>query len=315
MKGNGLKVAVYIPNDDSLNWWVEMLRELLPGWWVTSLTDATPPEEIDFAVVWRPRTGDLAGFPNLKAIVSIGAGIDHVLADEELPRGVPIIRTVGHDLTQRMQEYVALHVLRHHRDMPRQLEAQAERDWHSIVVPVASSRKVGVMGLGNLGAAAAQVLMQVGFDTRGWSKSAKTLDGIETFVGQEQRDRFLHDCEILVNLLPLTPETEGILNESLFAKLPHGACIINCARGPHLVDDDLLAALGTGRIKQATLDVFHQEPLPVDHPFWTHPAITVTPHIASRIDAKTGGRLIAQNLKVFAETGTCPDVADAERGY
>ena len=310
-----MKVAVYVPNDDSLTWWVEMLQELLPGWDVTSLNDAAAPGEIGFAVVWRPRTGDLAGFPNLKAIVSIGAGIDHVLADEKLPRGVPIIRTVGHDLTQRMQEYVALHVLRHHRDMPRQLEAQAEREWHSIIVPVASSRKVGVMGLGNLGAAAARVLTQIGFDTRGWSRSSKALDGIDTFVGQAEQDRFLDGCEILVNLLPLTPATEGILNASLFAKLPRGACVINCARGPHLVDNDLLAALGTGQIKQATLDVFHQEPLPAVHPFWAHPAITVTPHVASRIDAKTGSRLIAENLKVFCETGTCPDVADAQRGY
>ncbi len=310
-----MKVAVYVPQEDSLTWWVEMLQELLPGWDVVSLNDATAPEEIDFAVVWRPRTGDLAGFPNLNAIVSIGAGIDHVLADVELPKDVPIIRTVGQDLTQRMQEYVALHVLRHHRDMPRQLQAQAERDWHSIVVPVASNRKVGVMGLGNLGAAAARVVQQVGFDTRGWSRSAKALEGIDTFIGEAEKDRFLDGCEILVNLLPLTPETEGILDASLFAKLPRGACIINCARGPHLVDDDLLAALATGQIKQATLDVFHQEPLPADHPFWTHPAITVTPHIASRIDAMTGGRLIARNLKMFAESGTCPDVADAERGY
>ncbi len=315
MKGTGLKVAVYIPNDDSLRWWIGMLRELLPGWQVISLADATAPEEIDFAVVWRPRTGDLAGFPNLKAIVSIGAGIDHVLADAELPKGVPIIRTVGRDLTQRMQEYVALHVLRHHRDMPRQLQAQTEREWHSIVVPVASNRRVGVMGLGNLGAAAARILRQIGFDTRGWSLSAKAIEDIDTFVGEAEQDRFLDGCEILVNLLPLTPATEGIFNASLFAKLPRGACIINCARGPHLVDNDLLAALESGQIKQATLDVFHQEPLPAHHPFWAHPAITVTPHVASRIDAKIGSRLIAHNLKTFTETGTCPDVADAQRGY
>ena len=315
MKGTELKVAVYVPSDDSLRWWVEMLRELLPGWEVTSIADASAAADVDFAVVWRPRTGDLAGFPNLKAIVSIGAGIDHVLADAELPSGVPIIRTVGRDLTQRMREYVALHVLRHHRDMPRQLQAQDEREWHSIVVPVASNRKVGVMGLGNLGAAAARVLRQIGFDTRGWSRSTKAIADIETFIGEAEQDRFLDGCEILVNLLPLTPATVGILDASLFAKLPRGACIVNCARGPHLVDEDLLAALDSGQIKQATLDVFHQEPLPTDHPFWAHPAITVTPHVASRIDAKTGGRLIARNLELFAKAGTCPDVADAERGY
>ncbi len=309
-----MSVALYVPDADGQAFWVELMRRLLPGWTVTDFEGADP-DTVEYAVVWRPRSGDMARFGNLKAIVSIGAGIDHVLADEALPAGVPIIRTVGQDLTQRMQEYVALHVLRHHRDMPRQLQAEAERDWHSIVVPVAPNRIVGVMGLGNLGAAAARVLSQIGFSTRGWSKSPKALDGIATFHGDDGLAPFLDGCEILVNLLPLTDATMGILNASLFNRLPRGACVINCARGPHLVDEDLLAALETGQIKQATLDVFHQEPLPAEHPFWAHPAITVTPHIASRIDAETGGRLIAENLKIFAQTGACPDVADAVRGY
>lgn len=310
-----MTVAVYLPLDDKTQWWVDMLQSLLPGWTVAALDAVTDPAAVEYAVVWRPRTGDMARFPNLKAIVSIGAGIDHVLADEKLPAGVPIIRTVGDDLTQRMREYVALHVLRHHRDMPRQLRAQAERDWHAIVVPVAPQRTVGVMGLGNLGAAAARTLADLGFATRGWSKSAKTIDGVETYAGPDQFDRFLSGCEILVNLLPMTNQTSGILNAGLFAKLASDACIINCARGGHLVDDDLLAALDNGTIKQATLDVFHVEPLPADHAFWGHPAITVTPHVASQIDAGTGGRIIAANLKTFAETGTCADLADAVRGY
>ena len=272
-----MTVAIYLPSKDNTDWWVKLMQRLLPGWDIVTMDAVTDPSKVHYAVVWRPRTGDIARFPNLKAIVSVGAGIDHVLADAELPQGVPIIRTVGQDLTQRMLEYVALHVLRHHRDMPRQLLAQTERDWHSIVVPVAPNRVVGVMGLGNLGSAAARVLSQIGFATRGWSKSPKTIDGVETFTGKEGLTPFLSGCEILVNMLPLTSATTGILNADLFAELPKGACVINCARGQHLVDDDLLAALDTGHIKQATLDVFHTEPLPSDHPFWTHPAITVTP--------------------------------------
>jgi len=291
------------------------MQSLLPGWKIVAMDAVINPHTIHYAVVWQPRLGDIAKFPNLKAVVSVGAGIDHVLEDAELPKGLPIIRTVGQDLTQRMQEYVALHVLRHHRDMPRQLQAQADGDWHSIVAPVAPNRVVGVMGLGNLGAAAARLLSQIGFATRGWSKSPKTIDGIETFTGKEGLLPFLNGCQILVNLLPLTSATTGILNADLFAELPVGACVINCARGPHLVDDDLMSALDTGHIKQATLDVFHAEPLPNEHPFWTHPAITLTPHIASRIDAETGASLIAENLKIFQKTGTCPDVVDAVRGY
>lgn len=310
-----MTVAIYLPSQDNTDWWVKLMRGLMPGWEIVSMGSVADPAAVHYAVVWRPRNGDIARYPNLKAIVSVGAGIDHVLADTDLPQGVPIIRTVGQDLTQRMQEYVALHVLRHHRDMPRQLQAQSEIDWHSIVVPVAPKRVVGVMGLGNLGAAAARVLSQIGFTTRGWSKSPKSLEGINTFTGDEGLAPFLDGCEILVNLLPLTSSTEGLLNAALFAQLPRGACVINCARGQHLVDSDLLAALETGHIKQATLDVFHEEPLPPEHPFWTHTAITVTPHIASRIDAETGGSLIAENLKIFEATGTCPNVADANRGY
>ncbi|MCB1386836.1 MAG: glyoxylate/hydroxypyruvate reductase A [Nitratireductor sp.] len=310
-----MTVAVHLPLAEKTDWWVKVLQERLPGWTVESMSAVAKPEDVSYAVVWRPRTGDMARFPNLKAIVSIGAGIDHVLADEQLPLGVPIIRTVGADLTQRMREYVALHVLRHHRDMPRQLRAQAERDWHAIVVPVAPNRTVGVMGLGNLGAAAATTVAGLGFSARGWSRSAKTIPGVDTYAGADQFDSFLAGCDILVNLLPLTDRTAGVLNAELFARLPAGACIINCARGPHLVDDDLLAALDSGHIKQATLDVFHQEPLPADHPFWGHPAITVTPHVASQIDPLTGAGLIAANLKTFEETGTCEDLADAARGY
>lgn len=310
-----MTVAVYLPAEDKVRWWVDMLQDLLPGWTVEAMDDVADPSVVRYAVVWRPRPGDIARHPNVEAIVSIGAGIDHVLDDPALPRGVPIIRTTGDDLTQRMREYVALHVLRHHRDMPRQLQAQRERDWHAIVVPVASSRTVGVMGLGNLGLAAARTLAQLGFVTRGWSKSPKPAEGIKTFAGPEELAAFLSECEILVNLLPLTEATHGILNGDLFAKLPAGACIINCARGPHLVDKDLLTALEAGHLKQATLDVFHQEPLPPDHPFWGHPRITVTPHVASQIDAGTGARLIADNLRAFDQTGTCEDLADSMRGY
>jgi len=310
-----MRVAVYLPAEDKTQWWVDMLQGLLPGWDVIPVHSVDDPQSIDFAVVWRPRTGDLARFPNLRAIISIGAGIDHVLDDTALPKGIPIIRTVGSDLTQRMREYVALHVLRHHRDMPRQLRAQAELDWHAIVVPVAGRRTVGVMGLGNLGAVAAQTLAGLGFSTRGWARSAKSIDGVECYAGAGEFDAFLDGCEILVNLLPLTDDTRGIMDASLFDRLPQGACVINCARGPHLVDGDLLAALDSGQIRQATLDVFHHEPLPTDHPFWTHPAVTVTPHVASQIDAETGGQIIAANLLEFARSGTCADVADAERGY
>lgn len=310
-----MKAVIYTPTDEIVAAWVGRLRALLPDWSINALEDEPDPESVRYAVVWRPRTGDMARFPNLKAIVSIGAGIDHVLADTELPKHVPIIRTVGTDLTQFMREYVALHVLRHHRNRPYQSAAQARAEWDMIEVPPATQRRVGVMGLGNLGTAAAQTLSGLGFQTVGWARSPREAEGITCYAGNEAFGAFLEGTEILVNLLPLTEATKGILNAETFNMLPKGACIINAARGPHLAETDLLAALESGQISQATLDVFNTEPLPSNHPFWNHSAITVTPHIASRIDSGTGSQIIAANLETFEKTGTVDDVADAMRGY
>lgn len=309
-----MSVAIHLPAEKSIQNWCAMLGDLMPDWDFHPMNAVPDPEAVEYCVVWRPQTGSMTGFPNLKAIVSIGAGIDHVLADRELP-DVPIIRTVGTDLTQRMKEYVALHVLRHHRDMPALQAAQARSEWTPIVVPPAPMRRVGVMGLGNLGAAAAGLLATIGFDVVGWSRSPKEIDGVRTFAGTDGFGAFLEGTEILVNLLPLTDDTRGILNADTFNRLKRGASVINAARGPHLVDNDLLGALASGQIAAATLDVFHIEPLPADHPFWTHAQITVTPHVASLIDAPTGSRIIAKNLRAFHKDGTVADLADARRGY
>ncbi|MGM8851961.1 2-hydroxyacid dehydrogenase [Salinicola halophyticus] len=310
-----MSIVVSIPGVDKTDWWIEQLQKLLPGWTIRSIHDPDDVEAVTYAVVWKPADGAFLPFANLKAIVSLGAGIDHVLADTKLPRQIPIIRTVGTDLTQRMREYVALHVLSHHRDMPTISANQRARQWKQLVVPPATDRPVGVMGLGNLGSAAASTLSALGFETLGWSRTQREIEGITTFAGDAEFAAFLGRCEILVCLLPLTDATMGILNAKLFAKLPKGASVINVGRGPHLVDDDLLAALDSGQLSHATLDVFHVEPLPSEHPFWSHPRITVTPHIASLIDAPTGSRIVAANIERFEREGSVPDLADAERGY
>lgn len=296
-------------------WWREHLSDLLPEAEVYLAGDPVDRDSIDYAVVWRPEPGWLKTFPNLQCIVSIGAGIDHVLSDPELPAHLPIIRTTGSDLSVRMREYVTLHVLRIHRRLPEIAAAQNAREWRQIIEPPAHERRVGVMGLGNLGADCARTLASIGFDVAGWSKSPKSIDGVDCFAGEDGYGRFLDGIEILVCMLPLTPETEGILNAALFARLPEGASVINVARGRHLVEADLLAALRTGRIKMATLDVFHEEPLSDGHPFWDHPDILVTPHIASLIDPVAGGRRIAENLKKFAAGEPSADLVPAGKGY
>ena len=310
-----MSIVVSIPSAKRQSWWVEHLQSLMQDWQVRGADDAGPPEAVRYVVVWQPTPGWMARFANLKAIVSIGAGIDHVLADPDCPDGIPIIRTTGPHLVQRMREYIALQVLRMHRELPALQSAQRQQRWSQVITPVAGDRRVGLMGLGTLGSACAQTLLALGFQVSGWSRSGRTIDGVRGHAGDAERDAFLADCDILVCLLPLTSETRHCLRSSLFDRLPHGACLINAARGEHLREADLLAALDSGQISQAALDVFCTEPLPAEHPFWGHPCILVTPHVASLIDPATGGRLIAANIETYERDGTAIDLADPERGY
>jgi glyoxylate/hydroxypyruvate reductase A len=296
-------------------WWVDHMTSLLPDQEVRFWTDVEDPATVEIAVVWKPDPGWLKTLPNLKVIVSIGAGIDHILVDPELPEGVPIIRTTGDDLRVRMREYVTLHVLRHHRRIPEIHAAQQTREWMQIIEPPMYERKVGIMGLGNLGADCASALATLGFNVSGWSRSPKSIEGVTCYAGEDGFREFLAGTEILVCLLPLTPATHGIMNSELFAQLPENACVINSGRGEHLVDDDLLAALDCGHLRAATLDVFHKEPLPDDHPFWDHPKVLVTPHVASLIDPVAGGQIIAGNIRRFLNGEPIPDMVDVSRGY
>ncbi|WP_341486123.1 glyoxylate/hydroxypyruvate reductase A [Thioclava sp. GXIMD4215] len=310
-----MSIVVYLPSPKTSAKWVARLQTVLPEAEVISGHEPFDAAQVEYAAVWQPAHSFLAGLPNLRAIVSLAAGVDHLAADPELPRQIPVIRTIGSDLTQRMREYVAMQVLNLHRGMPEMLASAQQAKWTPIVAPVAGQRKVGILGLGNLGAAAAALLAQIGFETRGWARSPKDIAQVTCHHGPEGLKRFLQDCEIVVNLLPLTPETRHILDASLFQALPKGACLVNCGRGDHLHEADLLAALDNGQIAHAILDAFPIEPLPEEHPFWTHPNVTVTPHIASQVDPDTGSRIIAENIRQFAKDGRCGDMADMQRGY
>ncbi len=296
-------------------WWQDHLQSLLPEIECRLWDEPGDLEEIEYAVVWRPPAGGLKRFPNLKCIVSVGAGIDHILVDPERPRHVPIIRTTSDDLTQRMREYVCLHVLRHHRRLPEIDDIQRTQEWRQTVNPPAYQRRVGIMGLGNLGGDVARTLSVIGFDVAGWSRRPRDISGVKNFSGADSLEPFLKRSDILVCLLPLTDATRNILNSKLFSTLPPGACLINAARGEHLVEEDLLPALNDGRIEYATLDVFHHEPLPAGHPFWDHPRVLVTPHVASLIDPVAGGESIAANLRCFINGEPVPNLVDLDQGY
>jgi len=270
---------------------------------------------VDYALAWKPPVGVLKQFPNLKAILSLGAGVDGLLVDPEMPTDIPISRLVDRSLTQGMTEYVLYHVIHYHWHMGRYAAQQKDRVWQHIPQEDPRRRRVGLLGMGKLGGDAAEKLVALELDVACWSRSPKDVPGVTSFFGADGLDAFLARTQILVCLLPLTDATRGIINADTLAKLPAGAFVINCARGGHVVDNDLLAALDSGHIAGATLDVFNEEPLPADHPYWTHPKVIMTPHAASLTLAHTAAEYVADNIR-RVERGEAPlNVVDLKAGY
>jgi glyoxylate/hydroxypyruvate reductase A len=251
----------------------------------------------------------------VQALFVLGAGVERFLADSTIPAGVQIVKMAEPGLTQAMEHYVLWQVLNHHRRFWELEAAQRTARWIEQTYPAPWERKVGVMGLGALGEAVARMLQRFGFDTRGWSRSAKAIDGVAAFAGTDRLAEFLDGLEILVCLLPLTAETQGILNADLFRHLAPGAGLINVGRGAQLNEADLLTALDSGRLTAASLDVFAAEPLPAAHPFWRHPRIFVTPHLAADVDPESSAAAIKRQID-RCEAGQAPEnVADRTRGY
>jgi glyoxylate/hydroxypyruvate reductase len=278
--------------------WEARFRTLAPQRDVRLPTRLGDPADITYACAWQAPRGLLAGLPHLQAIFSLGAGVDHLIADPALP-DVPVVRIVDPDLTMRMTEYVVLHVLMHHRRQRLYDAQQRQRRWYEHAQPPASAVAVGVMGLGVLGCDAARALCRLGFRTAGWSRTPKSLSGIDTFHGNDGLDAFLRRTEILVCLLPATASTQGILRLELLRKLERdggagGAYLINAGRGALQIDAHILAALDEGTLAGATLDVFPTEPLPAASPLWMHPKVTVTPHNAAASDPRA---LVANVLR------------------
>jgi glyoxylate/hydroxypyruvate reductase A len=308
-----MALLFYSVPDDPAAWRHELLKRI-PDLDFRVWPDQGDPGEIDSALVWRPPPGMLAALPNLRAVFSLAAGVDAMLADTTLPP-VPLCRLVDPQLTGSMSEFVLLLVLRYHRRLERFAAQQRRALWHLEMARPAGTTRVGVMGLGVLGADAASLLVRHGFAVSGWSRSARSLPGVTCHAGAAGLGPFLAEADILVCLLPLTPETEGILSRDLFARLPRGARLINVARGRHLIGADLIEALDTGQLGHASLDVFDPEPLPPEHPFWRHPRIDVTPHVASNILAETGADGVAENILRLRRAAPLLNVVDRSRGY
>lgn len=297
------------------NAWRDAFLKLDPGLDVRVWPDVGSVDEVEVVFIWRHVHGDLARYPKLKAVFSLGAGVDGLLADPQFPRQVPLVRMVDPNMSVLMTEYVVAAVLRHHCELDHYHRQQQSGHWEKRVRPQASDRVIGVLGMGELGASAANALLGLGFNVRGWSRRIRTLSGLETFAGEAGLTAFLAGTQVLVCLLPLTGQTRGILDAKTFAQLPRGSFVVNAARGGHLVDEDLIAALDSGQLGGATLDVFDTEPLPAGHAFWSHPRVLVTPHIASLTSQRTAASLVVDNLKQWRAGGALVNVVDPDRGY
>jgi glyoxylate/hydroxypyruvate reductase A len=282
-------------------------------WWDDATVD---PAAVRYVLVWDPEPGRLATLPNLQVIVGSGAGVDFITADPALPKAIQLVRMATPGAAQRMGEFVAWAVLSLVKDARRMALAQAERRWDYFEPErTAPDTTVGIMGLGHMGAAAARMLQGIGFPVIGWSRTRKDLAGVESFAGAAEMDAFLARTDILVCLLPATPETRGILAKPLLDRMKTGAALVNAGRGSHQRIEDILAALDSRKLSAAVLDVFEQEPLPADHPAWTHPRLTITPHVGSLPPRSERAAHVARMIALHERGETLPNLYDHERGY
>lgn len=299
--------------------WADKLKAALAPYPVVRRGDDFDPADVRYIFVWKPKPDAFDGLDGIKAILSLGAGVDALLKHPNLP-DAPIVRFVDADLSQRMSDYVVAHVTMHHRLYTRFRADQKARRWSQLYPPAASETTVGIMGMGVLGQDAAQRLRPLGFTLRSWSRTPKAVEGVEGFAGAERFDAFLSGTDILVNLLPLTPETMGILNYDTFRKLRRGKLdggpvIVNAARGGHQREADIVKALGDGTLGAASLDVFETEPLPATSPLWEIENCYVTPHIAAISNEATGVSYFSRIIREHEAGKPLVNVVDRQRGY
>ena len=269
---------------------------------------------VRYALVWNPPAGMLATLPNLRAVLALGAGVDSLLADPTTPQ-VPVVRLVDAGLAAQMAEYAVYGVLHFHRRMGEYRRLQQDCKWKALEPVPANRWSVGIMGTGIIGGLIARYLIALGYRVRGWSRSGTLVNGMEVFAGDEQFESFLRGSNSVINVLPLTGHTRGILNARTFAAMPRGSYVINIGRGGHLVESELLDALESGQIAGAMLDVFNEEPLPASSPLWTHPDVVITPHVAGVTIAAEAEAQVVANIRRM-EQGELPiGIVDRAKGY
>jgi glyoxylate/hydroxypyruvate reductase A len=305
--------VLFAAGSEDPNEWVPALAAALPGMPVYTVGDSFDPDEVEVAIVAGCAGEVLRGLPSLRLVQSLWMGVDGLLAElGNLPPNVPIARMVDPGMTTEMPQAALAHVLYLHRAHDVYARQQRAREWRQRPQPAAARRAVGVLGLGELGARTARLLARHGFRVHGWSRTPKHIDGIDTHT---DLNAVLTASEILINLLPLTAETRGLLDARRLAVLPAGACLVNLARGAHVIEADLLAMLDHGHLRHAILDVFAEEPLPPTHPFWAHPAVTVLPHVAASSTPESCLPVAVENIRRLRAGEPLLHLIDHEHGY
>ncbi len=297
--------------------WASALRQALPGHRLCLARGEAADDQIDAAIVANPPPGQLQGLPRLRLIQSLWAGVDRLLADATLPAGVPIARMVDPAMNAAMAETALWATLALHRGFFGYARQQKAAVWQQHPQRRADEVPVLVLGLGQMGRTAALRLQQQGYPVAAWRRGAGTAapPGVQVHTGTDGLHTALAGAQVVINLLPLTLDTRGLLDASLLARLPHGAGLVNLARGAHLVDADLLAALASGQVGHAVLDVFHTEPLPADHAFWAHPQVTLLPHVAAQTDERSAAAVVAANIRALADGAPLAHLVQRDAGY
>ncbi len=304
-----------IAPDREMKPWKEALLKADPNLDVEIWPEVTDKQKVQFAVSWNHPKHSLDSFPNLKAVSSLGAGVDHILRDDTLPESVEICRVVCPSLVRQMKEYVLNAVLNYQRNTLTYMQQKQEGLWEMHPNRAPEDFTIGVMGLGKLGRPVAEQLAELGYRVRGWSRSKKDIEGVESFAGEAELEAFLSQTTVLACLLPLTNETEGILDLELFKKLDQPAYLINVARGEHLVEEDLIYALDKDWMEGAMLDVFSEEPLPDRHPFWNRDNIMLTPHVSSLTPPEEVAEQLIENYKRVLSGMKPLNKIDKGKGY
>ena len=295
--------------------WTSFFDNTLPNLEIREWPNIGNPEDIEYLIIGRPTLQELPALPNLKLMLTMLAGVEGIYNNPACPKGIPLVKGEPEGGDPSLTEYGITHVLRHHRNLPTYLDYQRQHQWREIEQKAPSEQRIGLLGYGTMSKPIAKVLFDMKFDVAAWTRTPKTKAPIKIFSGPRELDKFLERTDIALCLLPFTPETRGILNSKTFSKMPKGASIINLGRGGHIIDNDLIAALDSGQLSAATLDVTEPEPLPNDSPLWDHPFITILPHVARRPPVAQIAPVFIENIRRFEANKPLLQLTDSVRGY